>query len=405
MERLVQFARDRLGFLAFVFRRWSDDRCAQVAGSLTYTTLLSLVPLFTIVVALLSSLPFFEDVMVQVKIFLLLNLVPEIAGKIITVYMEQFAANAGRLTTVGLGALFVMTLAMLFTIDRSLNVIWRVERHRPAWLSVAGYVLLLALGPVLMGLSLWASTWLVATSLEQVDVSSQTQSAVLRLVPISVSALAFFLVYRIFPNRHVPWRHALAGGILAAVLFEAMKSLFAAYLRAVPTYNLVYGAFASIPIFLLWLYLAWLVVLFGAEFTAALAYWHQRLWRRVASPAVRLRGAIETGRALAAAAGKPVTLATLRASVTMTHDQLEDLLHRLSESGVVRRERRGWVLAKPAAEITLGEIHAAAQPAEGLLAPGEWAECSQELGRFALSMQEVLARPVPEVIRPEKPPA
>ena len=131
--------RDFAGFVAFVFRRWQEDRCPQIAGSLTFTTLLAMVPLFTVAVAVLSSLPFFEGAMVQIKIFLLLNLVPEIAGRIITVYMAQFAEAAARLTTVSLVALFAMAIAMLFTVDRSLNVIWRVDRHRPWWLSAAGY--------------------------------------------------------------------------------------------------------------------------------------------------------------------------------------------------------------------------------------------------------------------------
>jgi membrane protein len=124
-----------------------------------------------------------------------------------------------------------------------------------------------------VGLSLSATTWLVTFSLDQVDLSTRAQSFVLRVVPVSASAMAFFLVYRFFPNRPVPARHALAGGVLAALLFEVMKSSFAAWMQMIPTYRLVYGAFASIPIFLLWLYLAWLVVLFGAEVTAALGHW------------------------------------------------------------------------------------------------------------------------------------
>src|SRR5688572_27970433 len=122
---------DVVGFLRFVLRRWGEDRCPQIAGSLTFTTLLALVPVFAIVVALLSRSPFFEDVMVQIKIFLLLNLVPDIAHKIITVYMEQFRQNAGRLTTVGFTVLFFTAIALMFTVDRSINAIWRVRRPRP----------------------------------------------------------------------------------------------------------------------------------------------------------------------------------------------------------------------------------------------------------------------------------
>ena len=345
MESLVQFARDRLGFLAFVFRRWSDDRCAQVAGSLTYTTLLALVPLFTIVVALLSSLPFFEDVMVQVKIFLLLNLVPEIAGKIITVYMQQFSGNAARLTGLGLAGLLVMALALLFTVDKVLNVIWRVRNHRALWHSVLGYLALLAVGPVLLGASLWATSWLVAASLDQVSLSRPVEQFILRIVPVSVSAVAFFLVYHFFPNRPVPWRHAAAGALLAAVAFEIMKSVFAGYLRLVPTYSLVYGAFAAIPIFLLWVWLLWIVVLFGAEFTASLAYWRDGAWRRQAGLEAGLRAALETGRALALSGGEPLSTKRIAHSATLAEPDVEEALVRLEREGVVTRVAGGWVLS------------------------------------------------------------
>ncbi len=347
MKTLPAFLRDPAGFIAFVFRRWREDRCPQIAGSLTFTTLLALVPLFTVVAAVLSALPFFEGVMVQIKIFLLLNLVPEIAGKIITVYMTQFAEAAGRLTSVSLVALFAMAIAMLFTVDRSLNLIWRVDRHRPLWLSAAGYTALLVLGPLLMGVSVWATSWLVAASLDRLSMPTEVETLALRIVPVSVSALAFFLVYRIIPNRHVPSRHALAGGILAAVVFEVMKSVFAAYIRAVPTYRLVYGAFASIPIFLLWLYLSWLVVLFGAEFTASLAAWRNRRWRFEETAQARARAAFEVGRALAEAGGAPVPFETLCNAGDLPDDRIEKLLLGLEEAGAVRRSGKGWVIAGP----------------------------------------------------------
>jgi membrane protein len=285
--------------------------------------------------------------MVQIKIFLLLNLVPEIAGRIITVYMGQFAEAAGRLTSVSLVALFAMALATLFTVDRSLNVIWRVDRHRPVWLSVTGYLALLVLGPVLVGLSLWATSWLVAASLDRLSMPTRYEAMVLRVVPVAVSAVAFFLVYRIIPNRHVPARHALLGGIVAAVAFEAMKAAFAAYIRAVPTYQLVYGAFASIPIFLLWLYLSWLVLLLGAELTASLAWWQGSRGLAEDSRVEEDRAAFVVGRLLAAAGGEPVAFEPLREAAGLPDDRLEDILERLVRSGAVRRAGGGWVAAPP----------------------------------------------------------
>jgi membrane protein len=339
------FPRDAAGFLAFVFRRWGDDRCPQIAGSLTFTTLLALVPLLTVAMAVLSAMPFFEDAMVQVKVFLLMNLVPEIAGRIITVYMGQVGEAAARLTGVSLAVLVAMSIATLFTVDRSLNVIWRVERHRPLWLSVAGYTALLVLGPVLMVLSVGATSWLVQASLDQVVMPSQVEALALRIVPVSVTAAAFFLLYRIIPNRYVPARHAIAGGVLAAVAFEAMKSVFAAYVRAVPTYRLVYGAFASIPIFLLWVYLSWLVVLFGAEFTASLAWWRGRRWHVLESAPPLALEIYEIGRALAQ--GGPLTLAELEKRTGVPREGLEEALERLAEAGAVSLTPAGWSAARP----------------------------------------------------------
>jgi membrane protein len=347
LKPLPAFLRDCAGFAAFVLRRWQEDRCPQIAGALTFTTLLAIVPLFTVAVAVLAALPFFEGAMVQIKIFLLMNLVPEIAGRIITVYMGQFAQAAGQLTLVSLVALLTMAIATLYTMDRSLNVIWRVDRHRPLWLSVTGYLALLVLGPVLLGLSLWATSWLVAASLDRLSMPSEFEAAVLRLVPVAVSAALFFLVYRIIPNRPVPARHAIAGGILAAVVFEMMKMVFAAYVRAVPTYQLVYGAFASIPIFLVFLYLSWLVVLLGAEFTASLAWWRDLRTYREEERLEEDHAAFAVGRALAGAGGMPVAFASLREATDLPDDRLEDLLERLARSGAVRREAQGWVARAP----------------------------------------------------------
>ena len=153
---------DLLGFLRFVYRRWNDDRCPQIAGSLTYTTLLALVPMFAIAVAVLSSAPFFEDVMSKIKIFLLLNLMPEIAGKIITVYMEEFAANAARLTWTGVAVVLALAVWLMLIMDRSINAIWRVPAARPYWMCVLGYMALVLSGPVLIGVSVTITTYIMS---------------------------------------------------------------------------------------------------------------------------------------------------------------------------------------------------------------------------------------------------
>ena len=351
---------DLPGFLRYVVRRWSEDRCPQIAASLTYTTLLALVPMFAIAVAVLSSSRFFENVLTQIKIFLLLNLVPEIAHTLITVYMEAFARNAAKLTAVGVAALFVTAIALLFSLDRSLNAIWRVSRSRPYWVSIVGYALLLVVAPLLMGLSMSLTTYLLTLSMRYASVPPEAESWLVRAIPASISATAFFLLYRIVPHRPVPWRHALAGAAVAAVLFEVAKELFALYIRVAPAYNMVYGTFALLPIFMIWVYVSWLVVLFGAELTAALELWHGARWRRATTVDVRFREAVAVARRLVEAQGEGVTVDRLRLDTAIPRHDLNDTLARLEREGIVAHDGTRYRLARPAADVSLGSLYDAA---------------------------------------------
>lgn len=260
-------------FVSFVLRRWTEDRCPQIAGSLSFSTLLALVPMFAIVVALLSGTPVFHEVMTQLKVFLLLNLMPEIAGRIITVYLPEFAANARKLTTLGVLFLFVAAVSMMLTVDRSLNAIWRANERRAFWVSVLAYVALLVVGPLLIVVSVSTTTYLMSLPDRWANVPAPAHSFLLQAVPSAVSTLAFFLIYRLVPHGRVNAWHALAGGFVAAMLFELAKEGFAFYVAHAHAYSVAYGAFAALPLFLLWIYLSWLIVLFGAELAAALGEW------------------------------------------------------------------------------------------------------------------------------------
>jgi len=398
MINVRQSLRDIAGFVRFVIRRWSEDRCPQIAGSLTYTTLLALVPLFAVVVAVLSYLPLFDEVIVQLKVFLLKNLVPEMSGRIITVYMAQFTESAGKLTAVSLVFLVVMAFSMLFTVDQSLNTIWRVRQGRPWWISMMAYVVLLLVGPLLMGFSVSVTTYLTALSAGIGGVPEEAQPVLLRFAPVLMSTLAFFLLYRIVPHRHVPWGHALAGGFLAAVLFEAMKTLFAWYVRLVPTFDAIYGAFSAIPVFLIWIYLSWLVILLGAEATASAGYWRGARFRHVPTPGSRFRDALRLGERLMQAGGHPVLFERLRREVDVPAEELEDALGYLVEQGIVRRTRReGYALAKPAEEVTFGDLYrAAVSPGTGVT-PEEWTGVMPELARVAGELETQLKRPLTDL--------
>ena len=215
--------RDIASFIRFVLRRWSEDRCPQIAGSLTYTTLLALVPAFAVVAALLSFTPFFAAVMLQVKRFISLNLHPAIADRVTGVYMEQFADHAARLTWLGVATVFAVAVWLFLIMDRSFNVIWRAQRTRPHWSSVLLYAALLVVGPLLIGVSMSITTYLVSLSATFGGATSRAHAVLLRLWPVTLTAAAFFLVYRLVPHRSVPPRHALLGAVVAAIRFEVAQ--------------------------------------------------------------------------------------------------------------------------------------------------------------------------------------
>ena len=351
--------RDYLGFLSFVARRFFEDRCSQVAASLTYTTLLALVPTVTIALTLISAFPVFERFVQAVKAFIIANLVPVAAGKIVTEYMGEFSANAASLTALGIVLLAVTALMLMFTIGDAFNVIWRVRRARPLWRRFLIYFVMLTLGPILVGASITLTSYLVGLSRGWIEGTPFSDRLSLKMVPAGLTTMAFTLLYLIVPNRPVRPLHALMGGVIASVVFELMKRIFAAYVANVPTYSLVYGAFASFPIFLLWLYCSWVVILLGAVITAALPLWQGGVWRIKATPRQRFHDALRLMRVLYRAHGeKTVTLRMLHAAVPMALETIEDLLERLTTAGMVHgTPRDGYGLVKRSDEIRLADIY------------------------------------------------
>lgn len=206
---------DYFGFMRFLARRFDEDRCIQIASSLTFTTLLSLVPLFAIALTVISAFPVFSDLMVQLKLFLLTNMVPEVAGKIITVYMQQFSEKAAGLTAAGIAGLAVTALMLMQTIEHAFNLIWRITTPRPLLQRVLTYWAVLTLGPVLIGASLSLTTYLLRYSLGYVTSMPTLGVTILKIAPLAIIILAFSLLYLAVPNRYVPLRHALIGGLVA----------------------------------------------------------------------------------------------------------------------------------------------------------------------------------------------
>ena len=330
-------------------QRFREERATQTAGSLAYTSLLSLVPLLTVALAIASAFPVFEDAVEALQNFLFENVLPETPGLGTVIdQIDSFTRNAGRLTAIGIIGFMVTAVMLMLTIDNALNRIFRVQRRRSLLQNVFIYWAILTLAPVLIGVSLSMTTYALAASVGSVYV-----------VPFLFTCVALSILYGVVPARRVELKHALLGGIVAGIGFELAKRAFALYLQQVPTYTLIYGAFATIPIFLVWLYVSWVVVLAGAVFTAMVPAYHAKPERRM-KPGERLAELVGAllilGRAHAV--GKVMSLNSIARELRTQPYRLEEWLVRAAARGwVARTERDGWVLARDPATIGLRDLY------------------------------------------------
>lgn len=349
---------DIQALIRFIVARFAQDHCAQTAASLTFTTLLALVPMITIALTVFSAFPVFEDFSTQIKIYLMNNLMPESAAIIITQYMQQFADSAARLTAVGIVFLTVTAMLMMLTIEKEFNIIWRVTRPRPLVKRLVAYWAVLTLAPLLIGASLSLTSWLVGLSMGHAKLVSPFGVVILKTLPVLFATLAFALLFRLVPNRYVPQSHALIGALVAAVLFETMNRIFGYYVSRFPTYELVYGAFASVPIFLMWIYLSWLTILFGAVIAASLSHWRTPAAQQLSST-TRLLDALRVLQIMANGfqQGKVSTFPEMSKSLHIGYDELERILEKLASADMVRKaEGQGWLLMRDANHIRASEL-------------------------------------------------
>ena len=256
--------------LRHLTERAKGDNLDQIAGSLTFLTLLAIVPFITMGLALFAAFPVFADFKDAIGEYLQDSFLPEQAGAMVMSHIADFAANAAQMTAAGLAMLMLTVFMLMQTIEKSFNRIWRVAQGRSVARRIVLYAAALALGPLLIGGSLAATTFLVSASMGVLPETVWLDKWILTALPVVMTALAFTLLFRSVPNCPVRSHHALVGGVLAAVGFELMKTLFGLYIAAFPSYQVIYGAFAAIPIFLIWVYLSWIVTLIGALVVAAL---------------------------------------------------------------------------------------------------------------------------------------
>ena len=279
--------------------RFRDDRLGVTASSLTFTTLISLVPLLTVMLAVFSAFPMFASFQDALQRYFLQTLVPpDIASQVLRA-LNTFATKAKGVGSVGLVLLFLAALALMLTIDRTLNAIWRVRTPRPIAQRVLVYWAAATLGPLVLGVSLSLTSYALSASQGLVQVLPGGVSLLLGTLEFLLLAAALAGLFHYVPNTHVRWRHALAGGAFSAVGFELAKRLLGWYLQTVPTYSVVYGAFATAPIFLIWIYLAWVIVLLGAVVAAYAPSLQMRVKRWPDGPGGRLQLALAVLRELA----------------------------------------------------------------------------------------------------------
>jgi len=264
-----------LAFTRYVWVRFLRNQGMANAASLTFSTLLSLVPLMAVSLAVLSLLSISEQMYDEIQIFVFENFVPA-AGNVLQRYLWQFSSKAAQLTGPGFLFLLVIALMMMASIDRAFNNIWQVKRKRSPLSLFVVYWAILSLGPLLISSSVMVSSYLISMPLfSGVAVDPMFSSKLLAFAPLIASTAAFSLLYLLVPNRRVPLKMALFGGLLAALLFELTKRGFALYVIQFPTYEAIYGALSVVPIFLIWVYLSWVITLLGAEFTFCLEHFEQ----------------------------------------------------------------------------------------------------------------------------------
>jgi len=349
-------------FAVAVARRFNEDRSLQTAGSLTFTTLLAIVPLLTVALALSTAFPVFDEAMTTLQLFILDNFLPDTGSlDALSDQILSFTEQAGKLTAIGLVFLVFTAVALMLTIDGALNRIFRVGRRRSLPQRILMYWSVLTLAPVLIGSSLSMTSFVLGASLGMLSLGGLAEF-ILKLLPYVFTWGALTLLYILVPYRHVDVKHALAGGLLAGVAFEVAKRAFAVYLAKFPTYTLVYGAFATLPVFLLWIYMSWLIVLAGATFTALLPGYRVITAERSRAPGRELTEALDVLEVLARAQdqGKVLPLTFIAREAKVMPYRCELMLERCAGLGwAAKTERDSWVLARDADTIRVADVYRA----------------------------------------------
>ena len=342
---------ERLQLFSLLAQRFREDRLGMTAGSLTFTTLIALVPLLTVTLALFTAFPMFSTFQGALERLFLQNLVPDTIARPVLSALTQFAGKASRLGAMGLAALAVTALALIMTMDRTLNAIWRVRRPRSLGRRLLIYWAALTVGPLALGASLTLTSTVLSATRVWAGAMPGSFGLLLDLVQFLLLVLVTAGLFHFVPNTAVRWRHALAGGLFVGVGIEVAKKGLVWYVGAVPALTSVYGAFSILPILLLWVYLLWVVVLLGAVIAAYAPVLLGRTSRPWAGPGVEFRQALWLLEALDRArrtTARGRDLDTLSEALAVDAMALEPLMDDLAALGWVSRldepAPQRWVL-------------------------------------------------------------
>ena len=346
-------------FLLYFLRRFMRDDCPRIAASLSYSTLLSLVPLLAIALAILSVLPLADGLYEKVQHAVLENVIPDIGSEIEN-QITDFVSKANQASGIGFAVLFVTGFLLLTTIISAFNTIWRVNEQRPLLLRLLMKWIMLISWPFLVGLSITVSSYAFAMAqwVGIDDIGGTFVTA--RGLALGIAVVAFLALYVILPGRSVRFTDALIGAVVAALLFDMLKSGFGIYLQYFPTYQAIYGVLASIPIFLVWMYLTWIVVLLGAELTASLPEWRAggRATDQDLGPAEKVALALSLlGRLKPTDRGQgSLSERALTAGLPVAPGHVSEMLWRLKKDGFVRRQGARWQLGRDLRRADLNEL-------------------------------------------------
>jgi membrane protein len=347
LSKMLEFPWKRGAIL--VFTRFREDRLAQTAGSLTFTTSIALVPLFTVVLAAFTVFPLFGQFQAGIQRWLVESLMPDGISRQVLGYLTQFSSKASRLGVAGLMALVFSAIALILTIDHTLNAIWRVRAPR-SWIKrTVLYWTAMTLGPMVIALGLFLMSLVFNISGDTLPVFTAFWRPLLGVIEFVLLVLTISALYRFVPNTQVASSHALLGGLSAALALEGARKLLTLYLGNIPTFSVVYGAFATLPILLIWIYTLWVIVLIGALWVSSLPSLLLANVRTGGGPGWSFQLAVECLQLLYSVQqdnSKGLSLNSMASQMQVDTLELEDVLEKLVEIdwiGLLDEEIKGQV--------------------------------------------------------------